>query len=433
MSLSALRRTAAGAAVLATAAAGVVALPALHASADTGVASTSLSIRAVHGAVRPGGTDTIAGSLAVAGSGSAAGRTVTLEAKPLGTADFVPVADTTTRPHGGLREQVTPAVTTRYRWHYAGDTDARQSFSGVVNVRVRTPQHPANRINTSLSIRAVRHVESLGGADVVRGRLLAGHVALRHRPVLLVSRTGDATSWTFEAVHRTHREGIVKFQVRPAADTSYRLFFLGTALLQPAKSGIVRIVSRPDITIAATPRRIARGGSTTVSGTVTDAGAPVVGGTVKLLAHPLGTHHLRLVGTATTAADGTVSFTDAPKRATAYRLRLVHTTGIRGAVSRQVRVWVTLPSSLSIRGRATHTDFVVSGVLVGGGHPLGHRTVTLLVQAPGTDTWTPAGTDLTDKRGVARFHEPTTPGTGYRLAYAGGSRFAASTSGTVVS
>ena len=143
MSLSALRRTAAGAAVLATAAAGVVAVPALHASADTGVASTSLSIRAVHGAVRPGGSDTIAGSLAVAGSGSAAGRTVTLEAKPMGTDDFVPVGDTTARTHGGVRESVTPDVTTRYRWHYAGDTDARQSYSGVVSVRVRTPHHPA--------------------------------------------------------------------------------------------------------------------------------------------------------------------------------------------------------------------------------------------------------------------------------------------------
>jgi len=94
---------------------------------------------------------------------------------------------------------------------------------------------------------------------------------------------------------------------------------------------------------------------------------------------------------------------------------------------------VQRPSSLSIRGRAAGTDFVVSGLLKGGGHPLGHRTVTLLEQAPGTDTWTEAGTDVTDKQGLARFHEPTAPGTGYRLAYAGGSRFAASTSGTVVS
>ena len=433
MSLSALRRTAAGAAVLATAAAGVATMPALHASADTGLAATSLSIRAERGAVRPGGSDTIAGALAVGGSGSAAGRTVTLEARPMGSDEFVPVGDTTARTHGGLRAAVTPDVTTRYRWHYAGDTDARPSVSGVVSVRVRTPQHPGHRINTSLSIRAVHRVESLGGTDLVRGRLLARHVPLRHRPVLLVSRAGGSTSWTFEGVHRTHRRGVVAFQVEPAADTAYRLVFLGTPLLQPATSGVVRVVSRPDVTIAATPDRIAKGESTTVSGTVTEAGAAVAGATVKLLARPVGSHHVHLVGSATTAADGTVSLTDAPNRSTVYRLRLVHSTGLPGALSAGVRVQVQRPSSLSIRGRATGTDFVVSGLLKGGGHPLGHRTVTLLVQEPGSATWTEAGTDLTDKLGVARFHEPTAPGTGYRLAYAGGPRFAASTSGTVVS
>ena len=434
MSLSALRRTAAGAAVLATSVAGVATLPALHVAADTGPAATSLSIRAVHHAVRPGASDTIAGALAVAGSGTAAGRTVTLEARPMGSGDFVPVGDTTAGTHGGLRESVTPDVTTRYRWHYAGTTDTRQSYSGVVSVRVRTPQHPRHRINTSLSIRAVHHVESLGGADVVRGRLLAGrHVPLRHRPVVLVSRTGDATTWTFEAVHRTHRAGVVTFAIEPAADTAYRLVFLGTPLLKPATSGVVRVLSRPDVTIAATPNRIAQGGSTTVSGTVTDAGAPVVDGTVKLLARPVGSRHAKLVGTATTAADGTVSFTDAPNRTTSYRLRLVHAAGQPGALSERTEVHVQRASSLSIRGRATATDYVVSGVLKGGGHPLGHRTVTLLEQAPGSTTWTEAGTDVTDQQGLARFHEPTAPGTGYRLAYAGGPRFAASTSGTVVS
>ncbi len=433
MSLTALRRTAAGAAVLATAAAGVVAAPALQASADTGVASTSLSIRAVHGSVRAGGSDMITGSLAVAGSGSAAGRTVTLEAKPLGTDGFVPVGDTTARAHGGLRESVTPDVTTRYRWHYAGDSDARQSYSGVVRVRVRTHHHHHNRINTSLSIRAVHRVARLNGADLVRGRLVAGHVAILHRPVILVSRTGDTTSWTFEAVHRTRAKGVVRFAVEPTADTSYRLVFLGTQLLQPATSGVVHIVARPDVAIAVTPKRIARGGSTTVSGTVTEDGTALAGGSVKLFARPVGAHHAHLVGTSTTAADGTVSFTDAPRRSTVYRLRLVHTAGIPGAVSRPARVWVKHPSSLSIRGRAVKTDFVVSGVLKGAGHPLGHRTVTLLEQAPGTDTWAEAGTDVTNKLGVARFHEPTAPGTGYRLAYAGGSRFAASASGTVVS
>ena len=382
MSLSALRRTAAGAAVLATAAAGVATMPALHASADTGLAATSLSIRAERGAVRPGGSDTIAGALAVAGSGPAAGRTVTLEARPMGSDDFVPVGDTTARTHGGLRESVTPDVTTRYRWHYAGDTDARPSVSGVVSVRVRTPQHPGHRINTSLSIRAVHRVEKLGGTDLVRGRLLAGHVPLRHRPVILVSRAGDSTSWTFEGVHRTHRRGVVAFQVEPAADTAYRLVFLGTPLLQPATSGVVRVVSRPDVTIAATPDRIAKGESTTVSGTVTDAGAAVAGGTVKLLARPVGSHHVHLVGIGHHGGRRHGEPHRRPERGRRCIACAWCTPPVsRGPSAQRVRVQVQRPSSLSIRGRATGTDFVVSGLLKGGGHPLGHRTVTLLVQA----------------------------------------------------
>ena len=75
-----------------------------------------------------------------------------------------------------------------------------------------------------------------------------------------------------------------------------------------------------------------------MSGTVTDDGTAVAGGTVKLLARPAGAHHVHLVGTGTTAADGTVSFTDAPNRSTVYRLRLVHTAGIPGALSHAARV-----------------------------------------------------------------------------------------------
>ena len=111
----------------------------------------------------------------------------------------------------------------------------------------------------------------------------------------------------------------------------------------------------------------------------------------------------------------------------------MHTTGVRASLSDAARVTVRLPSSLSIRGRATSTEFVVSGTLRGGGHTLAHRTVTLQSEASGSSTWTDAGTAKTGKGGVVRFHEPIDPGTGYRLAYAGGPRFAPSSSGTVVS
>ncbi len=62
----------------------------------------------------------------------------------MGTDEFTPVGGAVAGPHNGVREDVSPAVTTRYRWHYAGDADTRPSYSGVATVRVRTPQHPPN-------------------------------------------------------------------------------------------------------------------------------------------------------------------------------------------------------------------------------------------------------------------------------------------------
>ncbi len=432
MSPSPIRRTATVVAVLATAA-GVAAVPVLNASATGGRAATSLAIRVVHPSVKPGDSDTVTGALGVAGPATPAGRIVTLEARPLGATSFTPVGDATARDHGGLTETVTPDVTTRYRWHYAGDTDARPSVSGVAVVRVRTPQHPAHRIPTSLSIRAVHRVAQRDGVDVVRGRLRAGRVSLPHRRVILVSRTADG-SWAFVGAHRTRRLGAVAFRVAPSADTAYRLVFLGTPLLRPARSAVVRVVSRPDLSISATPQRIDPGDTTTVSGTATDDGAPVAGATVKLLARKVGSKHgLHLVGTGTTAADGSVSFTDTPAVSTVYRLHLLRAPGQPGAVSDRTRVFVRIATSLSIRGKEKATQFVVSGELRGGGHALGGRIVTLLEQAPGSATWTEAGTDTTGPHGVARFREPQAPGTGYRLAYAGGPRFAPSSSGTVVS
>ncbi len=432
MSLTVLRRTAAPLAVLAATAAGLAVTPVLRADATTR-AGTSLSIRTVHSAIAPGHSDRVTGHLGIAGAISPAGRAVTLEARPMGTDSFTPVATATAGDRGGLKESVTPDVTTRYRWHYAGDADTRPSVSGTATIRVRTPHHPARRIDTSLSIRATHHVVLPNGSDLIRGHLRARRIPLPHRLVILVSRTVGSDSWAFEAAHRTHRLGLVRFRVAPDEKTAYRMVFLGSRLLQPARSAVVRILSRPDLTIAADPTRIDRGDSTTISGVASDDGTPIAGATVTLLARKAGTHHVHAVASGTTAADGAVSFTASPTRTTFYRLRLVHATGVRAAVSEAARVAVRLPTSLSIRGRTTPTGFNVSGNLAGGGHALAHRRVTLLAQASGSADWTEAGTAHTDRHGFVKFHESPAPGTGYRLEYAGSPRFSPSSSGTVVS
>jgi hypothetical protein len=432
MALSQLRRTASAAALVTATTA--LAIPTVGPASATDRATTSLAIRAVHPAVEPGHSDTVTGALAVTGAESAAGRTVTLEARPVGSTGFTPVAESVAGDRGGVRASVTPDVTTRYRWDYAGDADTRPSVSGVATVRVRTPQHPGHRLPTSLSIRAVHRLVGAAGLDVVRGRLRAGRVPLRGRRVVLVSRTPADTGWTFDGVHRTRRLGVVAFRVEPATDTAYRLVFLGTPLLQPARSATVRVLTRPTVTIAASPQSVDQGEPTIITGTATDDGTPVAGGTVDLLARRVGsTRDLHVVATGTTAADGTIAFTDTPAVPTAYRLHLIGATGQPGALSDRTRVWVRYLTSLSIRGRAHEATFHVTGLLRGHGGALAHRPVTLQGQAAGSATWTDLETGKTGALGVVRFQQPLVPGTGYRLAYAGGPRFAPSLSGTVVS
>jgi hypothetical protein len=435
MRLTLWRRAAAPVAVLAATAAGLAVAPVLRADAAGPAtrAATSLSIRTAHDAVRPGGSDIVTGHLGIAGPLSPAGRMVTLEAKPKGTDSFTPIGTAEAGDRGGLHESVTPDVTTRYRWHYAGDTDTRPSVSGIATVRVRTTHHQAHRINTTLSIRAAHRIVDPNGSDVITGRLRARRVPLPHRLVILVSRTADSHSWAFEGAHRTRRLGAVSFRVAPEENTAYRLVFLGSGLLQPVRSAVVRIGTRPDLTIAADPSRIDRGESTTISGVASDEGVPIVGATVKLLARKAGTHRVRAIESATTGTDGSVSITASPKVTTIYRLRLVHSPGVRASLSDATRVAVRVPTTISIRGRAAQAEFVVSGTLVGGGHALAHRRVTLQSQAPGSADWTDAGTTRTNRHGFVKFRQTVVPGTGYRLAYAGGPRFAPSTSGTVVS
>ncbi len=107
------------------------------------------------------------------------------------------------------------------------------------------------------------------------------HLGLGHRPVILLARAAGSADWTFEGTRLTQRHGVVKFPVDPAADSAYRLVFLGTARLQPAHSGVVRFAARPDVSITAAPAAIMIGESTTVSGVVTSQGAGLGGVTVE--------------------------------------------------------------------------------------------------------------------------------------------------------
>ena len=397
---------------------------------------TSVSIRALHKRVEAGQSSKIRGDLSIARSDAEPGSQVVLEAKPKGATVFSPLGTAIAGAKGGVSLAVTPAVSTAYRWFYAGSDDAKPSRSGIARIKVGPRPGDgsgANRVLTTLSIRATHRPVDARGDSVIRGKLLARRIEIPRRVVKLLARTTGG-EFAVVAIQRTDGDGVVRFPVSPTVKTAYRLVFDGTRLLRPSRSGVVSVGVRPAIQASATPTLINPGESTAVSGLVTYEGSPLVGATVDLLARNAKKNaKFSVVGTSTTDATGAVSFTQTQTRTTVYRLAVRHTEGSppRG-VSANVRVVVRAASSLSIRGRNTQDGYAVSGVLRGGGGTIAKQLVSLQSLAGGGSTWTTVASTFTTKRGVARFLVPTSEGTSYRLAYAGGERFAPSVSGVVV-
>ena len=434
MELTILRRVAAASAI--AAAASLTIAPGLtgtsaHGAAAATRADSSLSIRTVKPAVAPGRSTAVRGRLATPGV-EPAGRTVVLEARPTGSAGFIPVGTATSGVAGALRLEVAPETTTLYRWRYTGGVDADRARSGVARVRVRVPQHSAVRLRTTLSIR----LKELGARAVVRGKLFARGADTSRRWVVLTSRPAGADEWGFASAARTDGLGRVVFGVDPQQATAYRLAFLGTPRLRPARSARVAVRTPSEVSISAAPGVIDPGGTTTVSGVVTAGGTAVADAPVVLQARAMrpGAEWGVLL-TDRTSADGTASFALTPSRSTAYRLRVQHAAGLRPATSPVARVVVRTQSSLSVRGRSVRAGFSVVGQLRGSGHPLAGRTVTLQSVAQGTaeDEWVAVASGTTNQRGRVFLVQPRVEGTQYRLVFDGDVRHLPSMSGTVVS
>ena len=418
------------AAAVSTAAVGTITAPAQA----TQAAESTLSIRVPHPRIEAGDTTRVLGDLHVRGLADQSGRTVTLEARPQGATDFTPVGTSVSGPRGGVSLEVTPAVTTRYRWSYAGAEDARPSRSGIARVVIVADQHHGPKIPTSLSIRAAHRIVGPDGSDLVRGRLRTHGIGLRNRVVSLLTRTAADPTWQVVGQDLTDTLGAVRFPITPTSPAAYRLVFEGTPVFRRSHSGIVQIGVRPVVTATAVPDWINPGETATVSGVASLAGVPLSGATVDLVARPAGHAGPRhVVGSGTTATDGSVAITDSPSVSTVYRLVVRHGTGVPRGTSPAVRVKVRAPSSLSIRGRHTPAGFVVSGILRGDHHTVRNAQVNLETLAADGVTWTVVTSGFTGRHGKVTFLEPSSEGASYRLSYAGGTKLAPCISGTVVS
>jgi 5-hydroxyisourate hydrolase-like protein (transthyretin family) len=295
-------------------------------------------------------------------------------------------------------------------------------------------RHHHARLATSVGIHVGRHVIGSGDSDRIVGRLTHRHHGLPRRTLVLESKQPKTTTWTVVARRITHRRGRASFVVTPPATTRYRLVFFGGPALRPSHSGGRTIFVRDQrLTIAVTPRSIDAGQSATVSGVLTDSGSPEPGETVALLAKKAGSHgKFAAAGTALTGTDGGVSFPVMPTTSTRYRLKELATSSTPAAASRIATLTVRSPSSLSIRARQAHLREIISGDLRGGGHGLPGRRVTLQSRPTGGTTWTAVKTHRTGRHGRIRFRVAIpTASTDYRLVFAGGRAFDASSSGVV--
>jgi hypothetical protein len=309
------------------------------------------------------------------------------------------------------------------------------AFSGVALAGAAVPAGAATRAHTSLSIREAHQGINPGGSDFITGALKArrGHVA--GRLVELLSKANGTTTWTKAAEHRTGPHGRIGFQVSPTVSTHYRLAFLGNALQRPSRSGVVgvRVRNTTSLTIALGSSSINPGGSDTVNGVLSLDGSALVGDTV-ILRGRHGTHGWAKIGTAVTAADGSVSFSVSPAVTSHYVLVFRKTATNAAARSAVATVHVVRTSTLSIRAtaRPKKGTEVISGDLRGGGHALAHRMVTLQDRPDGTSTWTTVATHRTGHNGGVGFTEPApTSSEDYQLVFSGGLQFSGCQSGVV--
>jgi hypothetical protein len=181
----------------------------------------------------------------------------------------------------------------------------------------------ATKAPTSLTLTEHAAVIDKGKTDLLTGTLASGSTPLAGQVVSLDRAVKG--KWVFVEALLTGGHGHVFFTVKPAATTSYKLFFDGSAKYLPSSSNVVTVkvivpVRKATIlSIGETKTKIKPGQSDTVFGTLSSATrAPLAGqlvwlGTFVKGKLVIGIGHF-------TGKFGGVSFTVTPKATTRYEL-----------------------------------------------------------------------------------------------------------------
>jgi hypothetical protein len=297
---SALPRRTAAVTVLAVTALSGVALSGAVASAQTAPkAHTTLSIRALRGAINPGGGDVVKGQLQAA-DGHNAGRRVVLLSHPAGTPDWTKAKRHRTRANGQIAFQVTPSTTTYYQLAFYGNQKQQASRSGVVHVRVLD--------TTSLVVSVGTTSIDPGESDTVNGVLSLDGAALVGDTVNLLSAERHQ-KLAYKASAITGADGSVSFSVTPAATSHYALVFNKTNANAGARSAITTIHVRQPSSLSIRARHGKHSGTEIISGDLRGGGRGLSHKRVTLQDRPSGTDTWTTVASRFSHRKGGIGFT----------------------------------------------------------------------------------------------------------------------------
>ena len=193
------------------------------------------------------------------------------------------------------------------------------------------------------------------------------------------------------------------------------------------------------LSIRSVKAAIDAGGHDTIAGVLLAAGHPLAGAPVVLRAKPAGASSFHDSATHTSGAKGAVAFVVSPARTTAYELVFrgdaSDARSRSGIVTLKVRPDTRRSTSLSIRISRVAVDpggtAVVSGVLLGAGHPLADRRVVLQRRPAGDANWQDARSKRTGPHGFVAFVVKPPARTHFRLVFLPHPDFRGSRSGVV--
>ena len=204
-------------------------------------------------------------------------------------------------------------------------TPIAHTRAAVTSSAADAATHHWRKLPTSLSIRLVKHTKD--GFDVIRGQLRCRHVPLRHKTVLLESRTATTTFTVVDSA-RTGAHGVAAFKVSlPAETTKYKLVFAPHPNFRASHSGVVTIpvpstTPPPPLRTSLSIRLVKhpKRGFDVISGQLRSHHTGLSGETVLLESRTAGTK-FAVIDSGTTGVHGVVRFREAtPAETTKYKL-----------------------------------------------------------------------------------------------------------------